>query len=577
MPSRAYERARAVLADELGVDPGPGLKSAHARVLAHDPSLGLPTAIGATLPPELRRSGPLVGRSAELSRLREGWARAIRGRPTTVVVRGRAGAGATALAAAFAAEAARDGAEVRYVGAGTAIPPQPSPPGPGASPVLLVLDHANPSDPTQRARNGEGTPTLTLRLVGHLAAVPEGAQVLDLPPLSPLEVREVVAEHVGAGEVDTVTDEVLARSGGWPGAVHEVAADLARARARRQVEAAVALGGSSSADLAAARADIAEGVATLAGSFPDEPTPDPAECPWRGLAAYDIDDARWYAGRERLVAEVVARMPGTRLLALVGASGSGKSSLMRAGLLAALRRDVLPCSAAWRVVSLRPGPHPMTELARQALGRPGSDDLGDLLRHLVEDGPDSDARVVLAVDQLEEAWTVCQDEGERRQFLAALADLATDPRSAVTVVVAIRSDYLSQLADHDGLRSLVGAGTVLVGPLTPAEIRRAVERPAATARLALDDGLADTIVSDAGEEPGLLPLLSTALTQLWERRENGSLSYPAYVGLGGLNGAIATLAEEAYATLPPPQQATARTLMLRLTGPGDGAASPAGG
>ena len=112
---------------------------------------------------------------------------------------------------------------------------------------------------------------------------------------------------------------------------------------------------------------------------------------------------------------------------------------------------------------------------------------------------------------------------------------------------------------------------MLVGPLTPAEIRRAVERPAATARLTLDDGLADTIVSDAGQEPGLLPLLSTAMAQLWERRENGRLSYPSYVGLGGLNGAIATLAEEAFADLSPTQQATARTLFLRLTGPGDGA------
>ena len=216
---------------------------------------------------------------------------------------------------------------------------------------------------------------------------------------------------------------------------------MARIRARRQVAAAVALSGSSSADLAAARADIAEGVASLAAPGPPEPASGPVECPWRGLAAYDVDDAGWYAGRERLVAEVVARMPGSRLLALVGASGSGKSSLMRAGLLAALRRDVLPGSATWRVTTLRPGAHPMTELARQALD-PSAGNVDDLLRHLVDGGPDADDRVVLAVDQLEEVWTVCQDEGERRQFLEALADFATDPRSSVTVVVAVRADYL---------------------------------------------------------------------------------------------------------------------------------------
>ncbi|HET6949005.1 MAG TPA: BTAD domain-containing putative transcriptional regulator, partial [Acidimicrobiales bacterium] len=567
----AYERARALLADELGVDPGPGLRAVHARVLAHDPTLGLPTTSRGALPPELRATGQFVGRAVELARLRDAWQRAVRGRAATVVVRGPAGAGASALAAAFATEAARDGATVRFAARGTPTALRTAGDGPGTAPLLLVLDHVDGPGRLADGEDEESGATLTLRLTGHLAAVPAGAEVLDLTPLSVLEVREVVAEHVPPGEVDGVTDEVLSRSGGWPGAVHDAAADVARARARRQVEAAVAISGSSSTDLAAARADIADGVASLADLAPHASTHDTDQCPWRGLAAYDVDDARWYAGRERLVAEVVARMPGSRLLALVGASGSGKSSLMRAGLMAALRRDVLPGSATWRVVTLRPGPHPMAELARRALGRAGTGEVGDLLRHLVEGGRDTDDCVVLAVDQLEEAWTVCRDDAERRQFLDALADLATDPRSAVTVVVAVRADYLSELADHDELRALVGAGTVLVGPLTPAEIRRAVERPAATARLTLDDGLADTIVSDAGQEPGLLPLLSTAMAQLWERRENGSLSYPAYVGLGGLNGAIATLAEQAYAGLSPTQQATARTLLLRLTGPGDGA------
>ncbi|HEU5242753.1 MAG TPA: BTAD domain-containing putative transcriptional regulator, partial [Ornithinibacter sp.] len=567
----AYDRVRTRLADELGIDPAPGLRSVHARVLAHHPSLGpSPTSRG-ELPPELRATGPFVGRAAELAGLRDAWQRAVGGRSTTVVVRGPAGAGASALAAAFAAEAAHDGADVRCAGRETFPADRTASDRPPSAPRLLVLDHVDAPDELAGHPDQPAVPTLTLRLAGRLAAVPADAEVLDLAPLSAPEVREVVAEHVSPGEVDLVMGEVLARSGGWPRAVHEAAADLARERVRQQVRAAVALTGSSSADLAAARADIADGVASLAGDAAHERSPDPAECPWRGLAAYEVEDARWFAGRERLVAEVVARMPGTRLLALVGASGSGKSSLMRAGLLAALRRDVLPGSAAWRVVTLRPGPHPMTELARQALGRSGTGDIAGLLRHFVAGEPDTDDRVVLAVDQLEEAWTECQDEGERHQFLSALADLATDPGSAVTVVVAVRADYLSALADHDELRTLVGSGTVLVGPLTPAEIRRAVERPATTARLTLDDGLVDTIVSDAGQEPGLLPLLSTAMAQLWERRENDWLSFPAYVGLGGLNGAIATLAEEAYAALSPARQATARTLLLRLTGPGDGA------
>jgi DNA-binding SARP family transcriptional activator/WD40 repeat protein len=574
----AFERARAVLADELGVDPGPGLRGVHARVLAHDPTLGSPTG-RTTLPAGLRPARVLVGRDAELDRLRAAWQHAVRGAPTTVVVRGPQGAGGTALAAALAAEVARDGAVVRHVADGSSTEPGSTGPGsdgpgrPHAPPsahqdpalVLLVADHVDPGT------NGGPPPTLTLRLTGHLGAVPAGAEVVELNPLEPQHVREIVADHVPADEVTRVTAEVLARTGGWPGAVHEAAADAARARAVQRVEVAAAVAGSTSVELTTARAELADSVALLRDTVTDAESPDPRVCPWRGLASYDVDDARWFAGRERLVAELVARLAGSRLLALVGASGSGKSSALRAGLLSALAGDVLPGSAGWRLVTLRPGPHPMRELARRSLDATGRDEVADLLTHLVTASGTEDGRVVVAVDQFEEVWTVCADEGERRQFLDTLTELASDPRSSVTVVLAVRADFMGELADHDALRGLVNEGTVLVGPLTPAEVRRAVERPAVVARLVLDDGLADTVVSDAGNEPGLLPLLSTAMAQLWERRDGSALTYAAYVGLGGLSGAIATLAEETYAGLTPAEQDTARLLLLRLTGPGDGA------
>ncbi len=491
------------------------------------------------------------------------------------MVRGPEGAGATALAAALAAEVARDGAVVRHL-TGTASNGSGSdgagrPPASPAShrdpaPVLLVADHVDPV----AANNGE-RPTLTVRLTGHLGAVPEGAEVIELTPLTAQHVREIVADHVPAEEVTRVTGEVLERTGGWPGAVHEAAAEAARVRAVQRVEVAAAVTGSTSAELISARAELADSVALLRDTMTDAEPVDPRVCPWRGLASYDVDDARWFAGRERLVAELVARLAGTRLLALVGSSGSGKSSALRAGLLSALAGDVLPGSAGWRVVALRPGPHPMRELARRSLDTTGRDEVADLLTSLVTASGDEEGRVIVVVDQFEEVWTVCADDGERRQFLDTLTELASDPRSSVTVVLAVRADFMGDLADHESLRELVNDGTVLVGPLTSAEVRRAVERPAAVARLVLDDGLADTIVSDAGTEPGLLPLLSTAMAQLWERRDGSALTYAAYVGLGGLSGAIATLAEETYAGLPPTQQDTARLLLLRLTGPGDGA------
>ena len=552
----AYERARTLLSDELGVDPGAGLRSVHARVLAHDPNLGQPTA-RSTLPLELRPARALLGRDAELQRLRDAWQRAVRGRPSTIVVRGPVGAGGSALAAAFAAEVAREGAEVRYAGPLTAAPASTA----AAEGLrLLVADHAPSAGPA----------TLVLQLAGPLAEVAAEADVIDLAPLEARHVREIVADYVPPDVVDVVTQEVERRSAGWPGAVHDAAIDAARERAMRRVEVAAAATGASTVQLASARAELADNVALLQDTTTVLGSADPATCPWRGLAAYDIEDARWYAGRERLVAELVARLAATRLLALVGASGSGKSSALRAGLLAVLRRDVLPGSAAWPVVTMRPGRHPMKELARGALGQASRDDV-DLLTDLVNRVDDESSRVLLVVDQFEEAWTVCSDAAERRQFLDTLSELATDPRSPVTVVLGVRADFLGEAAEHESLRPLLTDGTVFVGPMTPAEIRRAVERPAAVGRITLEDGLADTLVSDAGQEPGLLPLLSTALTQLWERREDGALTYPAYVALGGLSGAIATLAEESYAGLAPDVRAAARTLLLRLTGPGDGA------
>jgi hypothetical protein len=143
------------------------------------------------------------------------------------------------------------------------------------------------------------------------------------------------------------------------------------------------------------------------------------------LVAYDVADAPWFAGRERLVAELVARLAPVRLLALVGASGSGKSSLVRAGLLASLEAGALPGSEGWVRLVMRPGPHPMRELARVAPrgAEPTRDRVGQLLEHVAH-SDSAPGRVVLVVDQFEETWTACADEAERAAFLHAIAEIA---------------------------------------------------------------------------------------------------------------------------------------------------------
>ena len=398
-----YERVRGVLADELGVDPGHGLRQLHGRILAQDPTLELARR-RVTVPAELRDETPLVGRDAELRALREAWQRTLAGAPATVVVRGPVGAGATRLAAALALEVARDGAAV-----------ETSEGGAGEGPWLLVANRVVPRP--DRA--------MLLCLAGPGSTVPNAATVLDLSPLSESEVRRVVSAYVSPRDIDGVTAEVLGSGPAWPGRVHEAAARLAREAAAQRLASAVGVAGEASARLIYARAEASESIVTLSERVPLARTAKPGQCPWRGLASYEIEDAPWFAGREHLVAALLARLATTRLLVIVGPSGSGKSSALRAGMLAALTRDVLPGSSTWRQVVMRPGRHPMRELARASLGRQDGD-LGDVLAQLIRT-EESAYRSLLVVDQMEEVWTACEDDGEREAFLGTLVELSGRP------------------------------------------------------------------------------------------------------------------------------------------------------
>lgn len=544
----AYERARRVLADELGIDPGPELRSLHARVLAQDPTLD---RVVVELPDALRDPGtPMLGRERELEALREAWRATEDGSSRRVLLRGPVGAGARRLASALAAEVAAMGHPVAWVDADGERG------GSGAGRTLVVRGRGAPV--------GRAGPGLEI----HLAGPDEEASgtVVDLGPLDAAALRELVAGHVGEVDLDDAAATVRERSGGWPGRAHAAARSWQRDAARASVRVAAAEVDDSTARLREARRRLTDGVLDLQGE--PGPPPDRSRCPWPGLASYDVADGPWFAGRERLVAELVARVTGSPFLAVVGASGSGKSSLVRAGLLAALADDALPGSAGWTHLVLRPGPHPMRELAHRVLGarRP---DRGAILEGLVRDGEPGD-HTVLVVDQAEELWTVCADAGEREAFLDTLVDVVGDPGSGVTVVLALRADFLDRLAGHAAMTALVGDHAVLVGPPHADDVRRAAERPARRAGLTFDVGLLDAIVQDAGSEPGLLPLLSTSLAQLWEARDADRLTFAGYVGSGGLKGAIGHLAEQAWGELPPDDQEAAKAVLLRLAGPGEG-------
>ena len=316
-----------------------------------------------------------------------------------------------------------------------------------------------------------------------------------------------------------------------PLAVHEVVAEWLRAEARRRLGEAALRAAAGRQELRAAQADLTSSVVDLqralgrvqAGSAAGERV-----CPFKGLASFDVADADSFFGREQLVAELVARLPGATLLGVVGPSGSGKSSIVRAGLSAALGTGALPGSENWVQVVIRPGDHPLDELARARRGREGS-------------------RLLLVVDQLEEVFTLCRDEGERLLFL----DAVTRPAPHETVVVAVRADFYGRFAALPRLASQLAENHVLVGPMKAEDLRRAIELPSRRAGLRVEPALVDALVVDVVDEPGGLPLLSTALVELWQHRDGRTLRLDAYRESGGVRGAVARIAEEAYKGFTP--------------------------
>jgi WD40 repeat protein len=284
-------------------------------------------------------------------------------------------------------------------------------------------------------------------------------------------------------------------------------------------------------------------------------------CPFKGLASFEPVDADYFFGRERLVAELVARVVGAGFLGIVGPSGSGKSSALRAGLLPALAAGVLPGSGGWQRWLLRPGERPLEALAA-VLGSGPSDPLGEALGALP-----ADTRLLLAVDQLEELFTACRSEVERAAFVETLARAVADPRALV--VVALRADFYGRFAAYPALAELLGANHVLVAPMQASELRRAIELPAGRAGLRVEPQLTDALVDDVEGEPGALPLLSTALLELWQKRDRNNLTLAAYRESGGVHGAVARLAERTYARVADARKPLVRAVMLRLVADGE--------
>jgi WD40 repeat protein/DNA-binding SARP family transcriptional activator len=300
----------------------------------------------------------------------------------------------------------------------------------------------------------------------------------------------------------------------------------------------------------------------------------PVRNPYKGLRAFQETDAADFYGRDTVVDELLQALAHHRLIGVVGPSGSGKSSLVRAGLVPALRAGGLPGSRGWLITSMYPGSYPFEELEtallRVAVDDPGglrdelrSDDRG-LLRVVKRILPRDDSELVLVIDQFEELFSLVDDEATRRQFLAALEVLITDERSRVRVIATLRADFFDRPLDHPSFGELFKTTLVPVTPPSAESLGLAISRPARSVGLDLEPGLVGEIIADVQDEPGGLPLLQYALTELFQQREDDQLTIAAYRRTGGVIGALSTRAEELYQGLSPGGKAAARQLFLRL-------------
>ena len=327
---------------------------------------------------------------------------------------------------------------------------------------------------------------------------------------------------------------------------------------------------------------------------PAEPIDPRAEiCPYRGLQPFREEDAAFFFGRETFTEKLLGKIATKRFLAVVGASGSGKSSVVRAGLVPKLRAGA--DGQSWEILTIVPGAEPLQALV-QALDPPSSGlgridaiqqikaranalrgdvTLAELTEAALADQPGTD-RLLLVIDQFEELYTLVPPDraADRERFLDLILG-GTSGEGRLNIVLTLRGDFFAQALGRRDLADRLQDAVVNIGPLTTngepiSELEAVIRRPAEAVGLTFEDGLVERILRGVGTEPGNLPLLEFLLTELWRQRRAGQLTNDAYTALGGVEGAIAKRADDALAQLDANERRAAKRLMLMLVHPGEG-------
>lgn len=318
--------------------------------------------------------------------------------------------------------------------------------------------------------------------------------------------------------------------------------------------------------------------------------PEPVN-PYKGLRSFEAADSHEFFGREAVVELLLKKLaPASqrsgnhnqadgRFLAIVGPSGSGKSSLVKAGLVPALWSGRLPGSDKWFVINMVPGTRPLDNL-ETSLSRIAAEQAGNLRLHLERDShglsrvanlilPSDDSELVVIIDQFEQLFTLVEDESIRSHFLDLLEQAVNDLHSRVRVILTLRADYYDRPLHYPNFGRLVQTHLETLLPLTAEELERAIVNPAGKVRVELEPGLVSRIIDDVNYQPGNLPLLQYALTELFDQREDRFLTHQVFSQIGGAGGALASRAEQLYQEQDIQGQEMIRQMFLRLVAVGE--------
>ncbi len=609
---RAYQALKSRLGGELGIDPSPELKRLEGQILEEDPDLSeTPKAQQVTVEPGLAVRGyeirewlnsaaggdvyrafqPAVGREVAITTIPAD----VADNPGFI----RRFEGDARLIAAlehphivplydFWREPGAAYLVTRLIGGGSLADVVQRSALTGERAALVVSQIGSALDSAHKAGvvHGDIRPGNIL-LDDDGNAYLSGFGVAAAGP-SRVESGSTVAPELAAGASPSKAGDVYALGAVMAQAMAGLAGRVEQIRGALPIEVAAVIAKATDPDPeerpdpALFAADLAHAVD--AGDTTLVAVDEPLTNPYRGLAAFGTGDADLFFGRQRVIDRIVARLgeksQTARLIAIVGPSGSGKSSVVNAGLLPALEDNALPTSSQWFVTSMTPGTHPF-EALEAALLRVAVDPPPTLFEQLVggENGlrravrrvlPEDGSQLLLVIDQFEELFTSAEPEAVDA-FLDGLVGAVEDNHSRVRVVVTLRADFYDRPLQHRAFGELLREGTEVITPMAPEELEQAITHPVEPLHMRFAPTVVAEIVREVEGRPGALPLLQYALTELFELRSGATIGMDTYHAIGGVTGAIAKRAETLYHECDLHERKAARQMFLRMVTLGEGA------